>query len=60
MILAFHGDPMASEFASHIGMIVKYAFCICHACGLSENKDGEKGEPEIARLTESLKLQYFV
>ncbi|KAL7285971.1 hypothetical protein ACG7TL_001086 [Trametes sanguinea] len=44
-------NPMASEFASHIGMKGKYMCRICHARGDHQNRPaGEAGEKE--RLTE--------
>ncbi|KAI0633449.1 hypothetical protein C8Q77DRAFT_1217845 [Trametes polyzona] len=54
-VLAFQGDnPMASEFASHIGMKGKHFCHICHACAGSGDKAVSAEDAEAAQLTEFL------
>ncbi|KAI0629204.1 hypothetical protein C8Q77DRAFT_1161385 [Trametes polyzona] len=54
-VLAFQGDnPMASEFASHIGMQGKYFCRVCHVCG-SQDEKGDHTQGEVRRLTDFMK-----
>lgn len=51
--LAFQGDnPMASEFASHIGMGGKFFCRVCHARGADEKNRPPGAAGEIDRLKE--------
>ncbi|EIN04249.1 hypothetical protein PUNSTDRAFT_76480, partial [Punctularia strigosozonata HHB-11173 SS5] len=55
-VLAFQGDnPMASEFASHIGMKGKYFCRICHAFGSDSSQRPPGHAGELQRLEDFLK-----
>lgn len=63
--LAFQGDnPMASEFASHIGMGGKFFCRVCHARGADEKTRPPGAAGEIDRLkdfmTVSVASKYLI